>query len=481
MSDEDAVLVIRLMQEDAQAALSTSIGKGKQVQGSETDAQIALNLFLAELETAETSFNDRRMTRSILEAVQADDQAICQCQQEEEIAQADRNITLALSRGENAPGEIEASQGNPTVAPEDEFIEKLSCIYNTGISHVESDNDVNGNDDALHQAESSSWAASRQPRKTRHCEACRDEKHFAELARAPCQHEYCGACLTRIFQNATNDESLFPPRCCKQTIPLTESLVFLEANIVQEFRQKALEYSTPRRTYCHSNECNKFIPPTNYANDIATCDQCGSQTCMLCKGASHINDCPNDEQLQQVLRLGQEQLWQRCQNCWALVELNVGCNHMTCRCGHQFCYICGAQWKTCLCQHWDEARLLQRAVQIDARDHRDPGDQGDPGDPGDQGDHGDPVPVDPHEAAPRPGALRGFLEEADQLAADLADMRIRDLLWDLQDNHECDHDRWFSRRGPQECEECGDRMPIFIYECRQCHIMACRSCRYHRL
>ncbi|KAI1124110.1 hypothetical protein F5Y10DRAFT_250347 [Nemania abortiva] len=48
-------------------------------------------------------------------------------------------------------------------------------------------------------------------------------------------------------------------------------------------------------------------------------------------------------------------------------------------------------------------------------------------------------------------------------------------------NHECDHDRWKGRPGPEDCEECGDTMPIFIYECRQCRIMACRRCRYNRL
>lgn len=51
----------------------------------------------------------------------------------------------------------------------------------------------------------------------------------------------------------------------------------------------------------------------------------------------------------------------------------------------------------------------------------------------------------------------------------------------LRQNHECAHERWRNRGGPRDCEECGDEMPIFIYECQQCHIMACRRCRYHRL
>ena len=27
-----------------------------------------------------------------------------------------------------------------------------------------------------------------------------------------------------------------------------------------------------------------------------------------------------------------------------MVEKNLGCNHMTCRCQYQFCYLCGGQW-----------------------------------------------------------------------------------------------------------------------------------------
>lgn len=50
---------------------------------------------------------------------------------------------------------------------------------------------------------------------------------------------------------------------------------------------------------------------------------------MTCKGASHHGDCPNDESLHQVLQLAGQQLWQRCQNCRAMIELNVGCNHIT--------------------------------------------------------------------------------------------------------------------------------------------------------
>lgn len=36
--------------------------------------------------------------------------------------------------------------------------------------------------------------------------------------------------------------------------------------------------------------------------------------------------------------------WQRCSQCRQMIELGQGCRHMTCKCGHEFCYTCGKAW-----------------------------------------------------------------------------------------------------------------------------------------
>jgi hypothetical protein len=45
------------------------------------------------------------------------------------------------------------------------------------------------------------------------------------------------------------------------------------------------------------------------------------------------------------------QLWliqntKKCSNCHCLVEKSKGCNHITCYCGHEFCWVCGENWKS---------------------------------------------------------------------------------------------------------------------------------------
>jgi hypothetical protein len=35
----------------------------------------------------------------------------------------------------------------------------------------------------------------------------------------------------------------------------------------------------------------------------------------------------------------------------------------SCRCGHQFCYLCGKKWKRCLCALFDTEHLLRNGVE----------------------------------------------------------------------------------------------------------------------
>ncbi|KAI1802360.1 IBR finger domain-containing protein [Daldinia bambusicola] len=280
----------------------------------------------------------------------------------------------------------------------------------------------------------------------RECLACGETTEVTRLVKAPCGHEYCLRCLAQLFRNATTDETLYPPRCCRQEIPLRPNERFLPNDIVTTFREKAVEFSTTNRTYCHRPTCSVFIHPNTYVNNVATCHACQSRTCVTCKRQSHDGDCPYDEDLQQVMRLAREQGWQRCANCRAMVELNTGCNHITCRCGAQFCYLCGRPWKSCPCVQWDEERLYNRAAAIYNRD-RDLN-------------------------LPDPDFMLDHYLQFE---------RLRNIADDLRDNHECLAHIWHSTRGRYYCDICGERMRYFVYECQVCNLLVCRNCRYNRM
>ena len=112
-----------------------------------------------------------------------------------------------------------------------------------------------------------------------------------------------------------------------------------------------------------------------------------------------------------------------------------GCNHMTCVCRYEFCYVCRKKWKTCICLVWDEARLLEET----------------------RARAGDQAPA-------------AVLEQ------------VRHAIFD-EDN--CLVHDWVSRNGrahvADDCSHCGYFMPVYHYECRECGMNVCSTCRFQRI
>ncbi|KAK5995452.1 hypothetical protein PT974_03859 [Cladobotryum mycophilum] len=210
------------------------------------------------------------------------------------------------------------------------------------------------------------------------CIACGESTPASDMAKCPCSHQYCRKCLTRLFEMSIKDESLFPPRCCKKSIPLEDHRNILSSKLAGEFKAKEIEFRTPNRTYCHDPACSTFIPLQFIKNDVGTCAQ--------------------------------------------------------------FCYVCGAKWKNCQCILWDEGSLIRTANERVERD-------------------------------PNARALQGE-QRAQAVAVQVERLRNDD---------ECEHDDFKYLRGEHECEICGDVLPWFIYECRECGLWACGECRYNRL
>ncbi|KAL2177459.1 uncharacterized protein P884DRAFT_200668 [Thermothelomyces heterothallicus CBS 202.75] len=425
---EDLELALELQREELEGLKKAGKGKGRE--GETDDFDLAIQLYEAELASCTLVASDRSMCGSIARAVRLDADLIGAILLEEEQAALDREFARTLS----PEGMPTTPAGRASIVPalDEQLLAKLEALY------------VSTED---HPAESSIRAASRPVPRTRggeqpkiECIGCGDKRYRSDVSRCPCSHEYCRECLASLFTASLSDESLFPPRCCGQPIPLDSCRAYLPTNLAGEFLVKKAEMETPNRTYCHQPTCSVFIPQQFIDGEVATCPRCQQTTCVTCKGQSHEGDCPYDVASQELLRVAAENGWQRCYSCRRLVELDHGCNHMTCRCGAQFCYACGLVWRTCGCEQWSEARLLARADAIVDRD------------------------VD-----------AGRLDDVER-----ANRRERERQ-NLMLNHECEHRAWRSRGGSRRCEECYDVLPLFIYECVQCRIMACRRCRFNRL
>ena len=179
--------------------------------------------------------------------------------------------------------------------------------------------------------ENSALAARRGRRDPGHvteCIVCREEH---EVVQMPCSDPYCRECTIGLFEEAITDETLFPPRCCRQPIPVSLVRHFIGRDLATRIERKAIEYGTANRTYCHDPACATFIEPgyVNGASGACPKPRCGKQTCVLCKKSAHDGDCPPDNGIETVLQLARSEGWQRCSACGNMVELRYGCNHMT--------------------------------------------------------------------------------------------------------------------------------------------------------
>ncbi|KAF9819392.1 hypothetical protein IEO21_02135 [Rhodonia placenta] len=211
----------------------------------------------------------------------------------------------------------------------------------------------------------------------------------------PCPgvHAYCMGCLGDYIRSKLDpdgDETtsmnrvVFPIRCPE--CPLIEwangipdevaTRILPEKTMGLWHHQKLLD-SMPRY-YCPNPRCSALVQVHDDPNDpLAQCPSCNSRICVPCRVVWHENlTCeeyqalPLDERSpedQQALQLMKAQHWRRCPNCSFIVELTVGCNHITCRCKTEFCFRCGSLWdvrrKRCIrnpaCDLWDEEMLLE--------------------------------------------------------------------------------------------------------------------------
>jgi len=273
--------------------------------------------------------------------------------------------------------------------------------------------------------------------------------------KAPCGHSYDFLCLSGLVQQAAIDEALYPPRCCKLPIPPDAFRALLPTGIWENFEKKSIEYNTPAkdRRYCSWPMCSEFLGPVQTLDREMACPSCHSLLCTSCQQPAHPweSSCSReaaDDDTAMIDHLLQENNWQRCPGCGAVVELTFGCNHITCRCGSEFCYECAAGWKTCGCEVWNQQKLHAEAERRLTEEEAEW-----------KANH-------PHEQRAGVsslvrdlGALRVYVPPAERRRA-----RIAALADYLQHHHPCDHN-WQQNTNGGRCGECGRSVESSLMVC----------------
>lgn len=219
------------------------------------------------------------------------------------------------------------------------------------------------------------------------CEICMEDTDVVKMLSVyNCPHRCCSSCVKKHIEVKLRQGTL--PKCpqdgCRSNIKIDKCTNVLNPELVEVMNQRVKEAEIPvlERVYCPYPRCSNLMSKTkvlNYSksrnrkavNGYGICLKCHGPFCINCKVPWHDEmscsdykklhpySCIEDEMLSS---LAQRNSWRQCIKCSHMIELAVGCYHIICRCGYQFCYTCGSEWKkskaSCNCPLWDERRII---------------------------------------------------------------------------------------------------------------------------
>ncbi|KAK4441151.1 hypothetical protein Salat_0450000 [Sesamum alatum] len=216
---------------------------------------------------------------------------------------------------------------------------------------------------------------------TESCTICLEDTYEDQMFLiSGCQHRYCFSCMSKHVQFKLLQGIL--PKCpsenCESDLKLDSCQKFLTPELFDIMSQRVKEASIPptEKIYCPYPRCSTLFSITELQESMGNsdfelagarkCPRCNGMFCINCKVPWHsnmscedfkrLNPYPCDED-KKLKSLATENLWRQCSKCNHMVSLAAGCYHIYCRCGHEFCYTCGAEWKnkkaTCNCPLWE--------------------------------------------------------------------------------------------------------------------------------
>ncbi|KAI7749551.1 LOW QUALITY PROTEIN: hypothetical protein M8C21_021918 [Ambrosia artemisiifolia] len=208
-----------------------------------------------------------------------------------------------------------------------------------------------------------------------------------------CTHRYCYSCMKQHVEVKLLHGVL--PKCphegCGNELGIESCEKFLTPKFIEMMRQRLKEESIPvtDKVYCPYPKCSTLMSKTELFRLPRLVDGYGARACYKCHGKFCVNcKVPWHENMNcceykrrnptplveesKLKNLAARNLWRQCVKCKHMIELAAGCYHMTCRCGYEFCYTCGAEWKnkkaTCNCPLWDEGNIVDTEEEEDDDD-----------------------------------------------------------------------------------------------------------------
>ncbi|KDO20827.1 hypothetical protein SPRG_13642 [Saprolegnia parasitica CBS 223.65] len=183
------------------------------------------------------------------------------------------------------------------------------------------------------------------------CNICFEPSHVAAAVWRcdACPAIACLRCMRHYVRHKVNggqvtSGQLVCPGPCRS--PLANVELFMQPSLFVKytrFLNTQLEIQQGTR-YCPRPECGA---PLNMDKSSSSkrrvyCATCDTESCFECGDRFHAWPVCKDRRFRKYCDRHAVQTCARCQ--WP-IEKHGGCNHMTClRCGHEFCWLCLAEW-----------------------------------------------------------------------------------------------------------------------------------------
>ena len=190
------------------------------------------------------------------------------------------------------------------------------------------------------------------------CEICLEEFSLLDCTNyfLNCNCVLHNKCFDEMVKTAIENNTL-PVKCPNCNIPVHPN--FIEDSIRNANPQLFPKYEKfSLNNFLQNNSDDYSSCPTpgceymfffNPGEHNFLCPMCNKHYCLNCKDEWHINmTCQEYRDSRDVNKLDAQFFnfvkgakFKMCPKCKYWVEKNQGCNHMKCRCGADFCYLCG--------------------------------------------------------------------------------------------------------------------------------------------
>lgn len=183
------------------------------------------------------------------------------------------------------------------------------------------------------------------------CILCEEELTRKEITKnkLPCGHYFCSDCYLNFFKEKIEHNQVGVIKCmlkeCNDELDknficsqLSDDKELLEK--YRKFKKRYEIYTDQNLILCPDENCDSYAKKDEN-NQFVQCLK-GHQFCSICRNPWHKNKKCQIEggDIKKRFHL------KNCPKCGSVTEKNMGCNHMNCHCGCNWCWFCGKPFES---------------------------------------------------------------------------------------------------------------------------------------